>query len=77
MLLPAAVNRLTRSRYQSDGFNVVSEAAFEVMVLAMNIAGNRATDGHELRAGCYNLKPASGYKNIQYVGETNARRARE
>ena len=52
-----------------------SEGAGTMMILAMDVVGNRAAHGNELGAGGHRQKPASGHEDAQYFTEQRARLA--
>jgi hypothetical protein len=51
-----------------EGADMAAESAGAVMVLAMNVVGERATDGDEGRAGCYRRKPAGRHDDARASG---------
>src|ERR1700690_2138120 len=54
---------------QSELPNVRAKSSGAMMVLAVNIVGDRSTDSNELRSGSYRQKPSFGKKHADDIGE--------
>jgi len=68
----STIEDVTVRANKPDALNMITERAEDMMVLAMHVVGNGASDGHHLGSGGYRQNPAARDHETLDVPEQNA-----
>jgi hypothetical protein len=58
--------------YELEAWRVQSERARNMMIFAVDVVGNRSTDGYVFGARAHRQKPAAGHSEVQNLGQRHS-----